>query len=167
MAKITTALLCCSISLHASAAGGLVTGNRPFHLSIDKAQQKGVITGQVVDAQGAPLANLHVQLHGAKSTKSDKNGFFRLSDINYGKYRLTLSSVGFANVSLNLELLEEQHLLETITLTAAEHSLDEVVVTASRLAEHIDEVPSSITYIGGKTLDQQRQINDNLPSILM
>jgi len=167
MAKITAALLCCSISLPASAAGGLVTGNRPFHLSIDKAQQKGVITGQVVDAQGAPLANVHVQLHGAKSTKSDKNGFFRLSDINYGKYRLTLSSVGFANVSLDLELLEEQHLLETITLTAAEHSLDEVVVTASRLAEHIDEVPSSITYIGGKTLDQQRQINDNLPSILM
>lgn len=167
MAKITAALLCCSISLPASAAGGLVTGNRPFHLSIDKAQQKGVITGQVVDAQGAPLANVHVQLHGAKSTKSDKNGFFRLSDINYGKYRLTLSSVGFANVALDLELLEEQYLLETITLTAAEHSLDEVVVTASRLAEHIDEVPSSITYIGGKTLDQQRQINDNLPSILM
>ena len=167
MAKITAALLCCSISLPVSAAGGLMTGNRPFHLSIDKAQQKGVITGQVVDAQGAPLANVHVQLHGAKSTKSDKNGFFRLSDINYGKYRLTLSSVGFANVALDLELLEEQHLLETITLTAAEHSLDEVVVTASRLAEHIDEVPSSITYIGGKTLDQQRQINDNLPSILM
>ncbi|WP_282636087.1 TonB-dependent receptor [Sphingobacterium thalpophilum] len=167
MAKITAALLCCSISLPASAAGGLMTGNRPFHLSIDKAQQKGVITGQAVDAQGAPLANVHVQLHGAKSTKSDKNGFFRLSDINYGKYRLTLSSVGFANISLDLELLEEQHLLETITLTAAEHSLDEVVVTASRLAEHIDEVPSSITYIGGNTLDQQRQINDNLPSILM
>lgn len=167
MAKITAALLCCSISLPVSAAGGLMTGNRPFHLSIDKAQQKGVITGQVVDAQGAPLANVHVQLHGAKSTKSDKNGFFRLSDINYGKYRLTLSSVGFANVALDLELLEEQHLLETITLTAAEHSLDEVVVTASRLAEHIDEVPSSITYIGSKTLDQQRQINDNLPSILM
>ncbi|MGJ1411299.1 TonB-dependent receptor [Sphingobacterium thalpophilum] len=167
MAKITAALLCCSISLPVSAAGGLMTGNRPFHLSIDKAQQKGVITGQVVDAQGAPLANVHVQLHGAKSTKSDKNGFFRLSDINYGKYRLTLSSVGFANVALDLELLEEQHLLETITLTAAEHSLDEVVVTASRLAEHIDEVPSSITYIGGNTLDQQRQINDNLPSILM
>lgn len=167
MAKITAALLCCSISLPASAASGLMTGNRPFHLSIDKAQQKGVITGQVVDAQGAPLANVHVQLHGAKSTKSDKQGFFRLSDINYGKYRLTLSSVGFASVALDLELLEEQHLLETITLTAAEHSLDEVVVTASRLAEHIDEVPSSITYIGGNTLDQQRQINDNLPSILM
>jgi len=130
-------------------------------------QQKGSISGRVVNAQGMPLADVHVQLHGAKSSRSDKDGYFRLADINYGKYRLTLSSVGFGKRSQNIELREEQHDLETITLTAEQQSLDEVVVTASRLAEHIDEVPSSITYIGGKALDQQRQINDNLPSILM
>jgi len=48
-----------------------------------------------------------------------------------------------------------------------QRNLDEVVVTASRLAEHIDEVPSSVNYIGDKALEQQRQINDNLTFILM
>lgn len=166
--KLTIALLSCSFSLSPFVSTGSVFSSKtPLHNSVSKTQQKGSILGRVVDAQGMPLASVHVQLHGAKSTKSDKDGYFRLTDIDYGKYRLTLSSVGFGKLSQDIELREEQYDLEAFTLTAEQQSLDEVVVTASRLAEHIDEVPSSITYIGGKALDQQRQINDNLPSILM
>lgn len=168
MTRLTVALLSCSFYLSTSAAAGTVyNSNRPFDISATKAQQKGTILGRVVNAQGLPLANVRVELHGAKSTQSDKDGYFRLTAIDYGTYRLTLSSLGFGKQSQDIELREEQHDLQTITLTAEQQSLDEVVVTASRLAEHIDQVPSSITYIGTKALDQQRQINDNLPSILM
>ncbi len=168
MTRLTVALVACSFSLSTSASAGTVYNSyRPFDISIPKAQQKGTIIGQVVDAQGLPLANVRVELQGAKSTKSDKDGYFRLTAIHYGTYRLTLSSVGFGKRFQDIDLREEQHDLKTITLTAEQQSLDEVVVTASRLAEHIDQVPSSITYIGAKALDQQRQINDNLPSILM
>ncbi|MFU1859716.1 TonB-dependent receptor [Sphingobacterium sp. NGMCC 1.201703] len=166
--RLTVALVACSFSLSTSASAGTVYNSyRPFDISIPKAQQKGTIIGQVVDAQGLPLANVRVELDAAKSTKSDKDGYFRLTAIHYGTYRLTLSSVGFGKRFQDIDLREEQHDLKTITLTAEQQSLDEVVVTASRLAEHIDQVPSSITYIGTKALDQQRQINDNLPSILM
>lgn len=168
MTRLTVALLSCSFYLSTSAAAGTIyNSNRPFDISATKAQQKGTILGRVVNAQGLPLANVRVELHGAKSTQSDKDGYFRLTAIDYGTYRLTLSSLGFGKQSQDIELREEQHDLQTITLTAEQQSLDEVVVTASRLAEHIDQVPSSITYIGTKALDQQRQINDNLPSILM
>lgn len=168
MTRLTVALVACSFSLSTSASAGTVYNSyRPFDISIPKAQQKGTIVGQVVDAQGLPLANVRVELDAAKSTKSDKDGYFRLTAIHYGTYRLTLSSVGFGKRFQDIDLREEQHDLKTITLTAEQQSLDEVVVTASRLAEHIDQVPSSITYIGAKALDQQRQINDNLPSILM
>lgn len=158
MAKITAALVFCSFSLSTSASSGNVFNSKvPFYPSRMTMQQKGSIVGQVVDAQGLPLANVHVQLPGVKSTKSDKDGYFKLPGIPYGKYRLTLSAVGFSAVSQEIEIREEQLLLDTMTLAAEQYSLDEVVVTASRLAEHIDEVPSSITYIGGKVLDQQRQ----------
>lgn len=168
MAKITAAFVFCSFSLSTFASSGNVFNSKvPFYPSRMTMQQKGSIVGQVVDAQGLPLANVHVQLPGVKSTKSDKGGYFKLTGIPYGKYRLTLSAVSFSAISQEIEIREEQLLLDTMTLTAEQYSLDEVVVTASRLAEHIDEVPSSITYIGGKVLDQQRQINDNLPSILM
>ncbi|MCS4226308.1 TonB-dependent receptor [Sphingobacterium sp. BIGb0165] len=166
--KLTIALLSCSFSLNPLVSTGSVFSSKSsLYNSVPKTQQKGSILGQVVNAQGIALSNVHVQLHGAKSSKSDKDGYFRLADIEYGKYRLTLSSVGFGKLSQDIELHDDNLDLETFTLIAEQQSLDEVVVTASRLAEHIDEVPSSITYIGGKALDQQRQINDNLPSILM
>lgn len=166
--KLTIALLSCSFSLNPLVSTGSVFSSKSsLYNSVPKTQQKGSILGQVVNAQGIALSNVHVQLHGAKSSKSDKDGYFRLADIDYGKYRLTLSSVGFGKLSQDIELHDDNLDLETFTLIAEQQSLDEVVVTASRLAEHIDEVPSSITYIGGKALDQQRQINDNLPSILM
>ncbi len=114
------------------------------------------------------MANAQVRLTGIGSTQSDKGGYFKFEGVMYGKYELVISLEGFESITQSIEVYEENlEFTEPIVMQAAGHNLDEVVVTASRLAEHIDEVPSSITYIGGKTLDQQRQINDNLPSILM
>lgn len=52
-------------------------------------------------------------------------------------------------------------------LNPEEKGLDEIVVTASRLAESINEVPSSVTYIKPGDVEMQSQINSNLPNILM
>lgn len=169
MAKITAALLYCSCSLSStvSAEGAFIREN-PWSTSSFPMQQKGAISGRVVNAQGVPLANVFVQLNGLKGAKSDREGYFKLEGIPYGTYGLTLSSVGFEGIVQAVELREASHQIDApLVMQEVQHNLDEVVVTASRLAEHIDEVPSSVTYIGGKVLDQQRQINDNLPSILM
>ncbi|MCW3464229.1 TonB-dependent receptor [Chitinophaga nivalis] len=45
--------------------------------------------------------------------------------------------------------------------------LGEVIVTASRVAESINEVPSSVTVISRKEVEKLAQINNNLPYILM
>lgn len=169
MAKITAALLYCSCSLSStvSAEPAFIREN-PWSTSSFPMQQKGAISGRVVNAQGVPLANVFVQLNGLKGAKSDREGYFKLEGIPYGTYSLTLSSVGFEGIVQAVELREASHQIDApLVMQEAQHNLDEVVVTASRLTEHIDEVPSSVTYIGGKVLDQQRQINDNLPSILM
>lgn len=169
MAKITAALIYCSCSLSStvSAEPAFIREN-PWSTSSFPMQQKGAISGRVVNAQGVPLANVFVQLNGLKGAKSDREGYFKLEGIPYGTYSLTLSSVGFEGIVQAVELREASHQIDApLVMQEAQHNLDEVVVTASRLAEHIDEVPSSVTYIGGKVLDQQHQINDNLPSILM
>lgn len=169
MAKITAVLLYCSCSLSStvSAEPAFIREN-PWSTSSFPMQQKGAISGRVVNAQGVPLANVFVQLNGLKGAKSDREGYFKLEGIPYGTYSLTLSSVGFEGIVQAVELREASHQIDApLVMQEAQHNLDEVVVTASRLTEHIDEVPSSVTYIGGKVLDQQRQINDNLPSILM
>lgn len=169
MAKITAALLYFSYSLSskASAEVPFISENHLYKYSL-QVQQKGNLSGRIVNAEGKPLANAQVRLIGIGSTQSDKGGYFKFEGVMYGKYELVISLEGFDSITQSIEVYEENlEFTEPIVMQAAGHSLDEVVVTASRLAEHIDEVPSSITYIGGKTLDQQRQINDNLPSILM
>ncbi|WP_212005929.1 TonB-dependent receptor [Chitinophaga sp. HK235] len=45
--------------------------------------------------------------------------------------------------------------------------LGEIIVTASRVAESINDVPSSVTVISRKEVEKQAQINNNLPYILM
>lgn len=169
MAKITAALLYFSYSLSskASAEVPFISENHLYKYSL-QVQQKGNLSGRIVNAEGKPLANAQVQLTGIGSTQSDKGGYYKFEGVMYGKYELVISLEGFDSITQSIEVYEENlEFTEPIVMQAAGHNLDEVVVTASRLAEHIDEVPSSITYIGGKTLDQQRQINDNLPSILM
>lgn len=169
MAKITAALLYFSYSLSskASAEVPFISENHLYKYSL-QVQQKGNVTGRIVNAEGKPLANAQVRLTGIGSTQSDKGGYFKFEGVMYGKYELVISLEGFESITQSIEVYEENlEFTEPIVMQAAGHNLDEVVVTASRLAEHIEEVPSSITYIGGKTLDQQRQINDNLPSILM
>ncbi|OCA78272.1 hypothetical protein BBH99_08940 [Chryseobacterium contaminans] len=168
-AKITAALLYFSYSLSpkAYAAMPFISENSLQVYSL-QAQQKGNVSGRIVNAEGKPIANVHVKLIGIGNTRSDKEGYFKFEGITYGKYELVISLEGYENMAQSIEINEDNYQLpEPVVMQPARHHLDEVVVTASRLAEHIDEVPSSITYIGGKTLDQQRQINDNLPSILM
>jgi len=169
MARLAAILLYCSYSLSSTVSAEVTSvykNNSSVYLF--QLQQKGAIFGRIVNEQGIPLANANVQLAGAGNTSTDKDGYFKFENINYGKYNLVISSEGFENIIYEVEVTEEQHqFAEPFVMQTTRRHLDEVVVTASRLAEHIDEVPSSVTYIGGKTLDQQRQINDNLPSILM
>lgn len=169
MARLAAILLYCSYSLSSTVSAEVTSVyKKNSSVYLFQLQQKGAIFGRIVNEQGIPLANANVQLAGAGKTSTDKDGYFKFENINYGKYNLVISSEGFENIIYEVEVTEEQHqFAEPFVMQTTRRHLDEVVVTASRLAEHIDEVPSSVTYIGGKTLDQQRQINDNLPSILM
>ncbi|BAP32638.1 uncharacterized protein CHSO_3601 [Chryseobacterium sp. StRB126] len=169
-AKITAALLYFSYSLSPKVYAEIpFIAKSPLQVySLHTQQKGGNVSGRIVNAEGKPLANVHVQLIGVGNTLSDKGGYFKFEGVMDGKYELIISLEGYENITQTIEVNEENHqFVEPLVMQVARHNLDEIVVTASRLAEHIDEVPSSITYIGGKTLDQQRQINDNLPSILM
>lgn len=168
-AKITAALLYFSYSLSPKAYAAIpFISESSLQMYSSQGQQKSNVSGRIVNADGKPLANVHVQLIGIGNTRSDKEGYFKFEGVMYGKYELVISLEGYENITQTIEVNEEKYqFVEPLVMQVARHHLDEIVVTASRLAEHIDEVPSSITYIGGKTLDQQRQINDNLPSILM
>lgn len=53
------------------------------------------------------------------------------------------------------------------SITDTTSQLKDIIVTASRVAESVNEVPSSVMLISGKEVGKQAQINNNLPYILM
>ena len=55
----------------------------------------------------------------------------------------------------------------TRSLTDTTSQLKDVIVTASRIAERVNEVPSSVVLISRNELARQSQISNNLPYILM
>ena len=64
-----------------------------------------MITGHVHTVSGAPLAGVHVTLHGhaASQTSTDANGVFSLA-ANPGDYQLDLSDKGYVSASVDLNV---------------------------------------------------------------
>lgn len=92
------------------------------------------ITGSVVDTQGEAIIGAHVQLKNrdrnfGATTATD--GSFAIKNIGAGKYRLSISYIGYTTIEKELdlsktndwklgriELKEETHTLQTLTVTA-------------------------------------------------
>jgi outer membrane receptor protein involved in Fe transport len=75
-----------------------------FHHGIFGQQAGGAVSGEVVDANGAAVAGVSVTLSRAtqivaKTTVTDDEGRFRLTDLANGSYELRLRKAGFADRS--------------------------------------------------------------------
>jgi Ca-activated chloride channel homolog len=88
---------------------------------------KYTLTGRVTDEQGNPLQGVAVSVKATKrGTVTDAAGSFKLSNIS-GKDKLIVSALGY-NM---LEVAVKNKKILNIVLSAANTTLDEVVVTAS------------------------------------
>ncbi|MGA1983757.1 MAG: TonB-dependent receptor [Acidobacteriaceae bacterium] len=107
---------------------------------------KGLITGKVVDAQGAAVPGAQIKLAPLDVTVvSNDRGAFRLPEVAAGKYTLTVSYVGFAQQTSEAEVTAGQTLDLTLALKVADAS-EEIIVTADRPhgeAESINETRSA------------------------
>lgn len=135
--------------------------------SIPVKQAFGKVEGIVSNAQGAPISAALVNIEGLGSTKTDPQGRFILDKLPFGHYKLIIKSLGYSELSEDITVSAVALRLSGLVLVGKDNNLDEVIVTASRLVERIDEVPSSVTYISPAAMEVQRQINDNLPNMLM
>lgn len=68
-------------------------------------ERKGAITGRVSDKEHAVLPGARVELQpGSRSTVSDGQGQFSITDLPPGHYKLTVSYVGFASFSSDVDV---------------------------------------------------------------
>jgi iron complex outermembrane receptor protein len=99
------------------------------------------VSGTVTDADGQPLPGANIVLDGSTGAVSDFDGNFSLSTDQQPPFSLTVSSVGYESASVEVT---SASVSLTIQLSEGSTQLDEIVVSASRMAERIFESPVTV-----------------------
>ena len=108
------------------------------------------IQGKILDEQGESLLGANVIINGtSQGTVSDQNGNFNLITSKDIPFEIEVSFIGFG--SQNITVNAEQ--LGIITLVV-ENSFDEVIISALRRAEKLQEAPSAVSVITAKQVTE-------------
>lgn len=109
---------------------------------------KAQISGKVVDSDGLPVVSASVVIQNQSDTLTDVDGNFTLPIPDLFPVVLEVYQTGFAFKELELST-ESQELL--ISLQVGQ-SLDEVIVTAGRRPEKIQDAPNSVSIISTREI---------------
>lgn len=129
--------------------------------------QVGSITGTIKTNENKPAVSATVRLKGTKrATLTNNEGAFTLEDLQPGNYNLAVSIVGYQPLEKEVTVVAGGSADVSFQLLDTQTQLTEVIVSAGRTRETIDEVPSSVSIVGLKTLQQNIYITTNLGDIL-
>ncbi|MDX5481125.1 MAG: TonB-dependent receptor [Hymenobacteraceae bacterium] len=129
--------------------------------------QPASVKGTVKNEKGQPVELITVALEGTVlGTNTDEQGRFRLSNIRPGNYSLRIGGVGYGTSRESISLAAGQELELNLSISTNQKALSEVVVSASRVVEALDETPASVHVIDSRTLQLQSQISPNIANIL-
>ena len=96
--------------------------------------QKGAIRGNVYDKESTqPVSFATVKLQGASiGSTTDINGFFSISEVPVGAYKLEVSYLGYETVVADIEVKKGEILFQNIYITEGGERLEEVTISGRR-----------------------------------
>src|SRR5688572_12295246 len=120
------------------------------------AQETAVLSGKIstTNVQPIPGATIRV-LNTPLGTSTNEAGDFTISGLAKAKYTLEISAVGYASVKKDVDLTGISELLR-IQLVESVRQLDAVIVTAEKKEDDIQKIPSSISNISSRQVEQYR-----------
>lgn len=129
------------------------------------AQEPGVITGQVIDADNTPVVAADVGLVATTlATLTDSSGRFRISDVTPGAYQLRVLRLGFATQTLLVTVAAGETV--DVRIVVSRSALQVAAVTVIGTKEDLDEtrarlrlVPGSVALVEATDLRATRQAN--------
>jgi outer membrane receptor for ferrienterochelin and colicins len=118
----------------------------------------GSIVGKVTgggEAQREALVGATVLLQGTvRGTTTNTSGDYKILDIPPGMYTLQVSMVGYQRkIRAGIEVKENQTTVVDIVLNSTPVQVDQVVVTASKRAQSLQEVPVSVSVLDAAQID--------------
>ncbi len=115
--------------------------------SVSLMAQPATLRGRVTDEAGVPLISANVALRGTVlGSATDVEGRYRIAAIPPGRpLVLSCSMIGYSTFSVTLTLQAGEERVLDITLKESSISTGEVIVTAGKHAQSLEEVPVSVS----------------------
>jgi iron complex outermembrane receptor protein len=115
-----------------------------------------IISGTVTNTKSQPVQGAIVSLLNTNYTAvTDAAGAFRINHVPAGKYILRASSVAYASVNQNIIVTANNQPI-SIRLAETSNQLDEVVVTAQKREEEVQQIPASISTLSAKQVQDYK-----------
>ncbi|QLE01319.1 TonB-dependent receptor [Galbibacter sp. BG1] len=133
---------------------------------IIKAQQP-LIKGTITDKNQDPIPYVSVSIKGTSiGTTSDEKGNYLLNLKEEGTFEIVFSAIGYKSIEKDLDLQNGN--VETLNITLQEYleQLNEIVITSNRTRETLDEVPSSVSVLTSKQVENLSQTSNSVADIL-
>jgi outer membrane receptor for ferrienterochelin and colicins len=130
-------------------------------LCAKESRAAGSIAGKVVAASsGEAIVGANIVLRGTpRGTTTDPAGQYRLADVAPGKYTLTFSVVGYQRLVRSDVVVEEGKVtVVNVTMTAAPVQVEQVVVTASKREQSLEDVPVSISVVDAAEIERRNSL---------
>lgn len=106
-----------------------------------------------------------ISINGENKGVTNTSGELILDWTPYQDATLLITANGYQEQILTV-LKSELKAILPIQLQAAEHALNEIVITAGRRAENIATIPSSVTIINQKEMEKQMSVTTDISMIL-
>ncbi len=133
-------------------------------LSFSQSSSKGVLTGEVTDEKGNPLAGASVFLHGVNAGAiSNANGIYTTTPINRGSYLAEVTYQGYASVIMPVTL--DGNATKNFTLKATAVEQEAVTVTGVSSATRLRNSPQPVSVV--KRADLLQNASTNLVNALV
>jgi len=117
----------------------------------------GIVTGTVTDAKtNKPLSGASVALDDAtKGVMTAADGTFRLPNVAAGSHRITVKMIGHAKQVRAVTVVDDQTTTVNVALEERATELDNLVVTGTVIPTERKAVPSAMTVITAKEIEQR------------
>ncbi len=125
-----------------------------------RAQEASSISGKITDAGGHPIAGVSIHMLNTNlATATREDGTFVLSNLRTGNYTLEITALGFASARKDVVIGTTNPDAITVSLSETSIQLDAIVVTAQKKEEELQTIPSSISALSSRQVQQYRLWN--------
>jgi len=117
----------------------------------------GVITGTVIDSHTQrPISGVAIRVDDAtRGVLTDARGTFRISGVASGEHHVSARTIGYAKDVRVVTVQDGETSELKFSLDAKSTTLDQVVVTGTVVATELKAIPSAITVITAKDIEQR------------